>query len=134
MVARPEQIALIFAGVTFLLSGVSLVSLFMMLPNQLQSRITSNDRAGYGIAALGMMVGLFSVLFATKIFNPSIGIFDLSSYFAQITAMFSGALVFMGVTIALSDDITDPFLDSKNIKWLVGAVTVILLIIVLIVK
>jgi len=134
MFDRPEQIALIFTFATFLISGASLVSLFMMLPNPLQSRITHNDRAGYGIATMGMMVGLFSVLFATKVFSPSIGIFDLSSYFAQITAMFSGALVFMGVTIALPDEITDPFLDTKNVKWLVGVVALVLLILVFIVK
>jgi hypothetical protein len=134
MSPNPTQVAIIFAFVTFILSGAGLVSLFMMLPNEMQSRITQNDRAGWGITALGMLLCLLTVLLANKVFTPSIGIYDLSSYFAQISAMFAGALVFIGVTISLDDRITDPFLDQKNVKWLLLVVAIVIVILLLFVK
>lgn len=112
------NITMLFVLVSACLTGGVMLSLFMMLPNAIQSRITDRDRTGYGIIAVGVLLFGLAGCFATRLFNPMYGTFELASMFALVFGNVAGVPIFLGITIALPNEITDPFLDTKNIPWL----------------
>lgn len=127
------NVVMLFVLISACLTGGVMLSLFMLLPNTIQSRVTKQDRAGYGVLAIGVMLFGLAGCFATRLFNPMYGTFELASMFALVFGNASGVPIFLGITIAIDDKYTDPFLDTKNIPWLalwiailIGAASLIL--------
>lgn len=123
---NPINIKLLFAFASILISGGMIVALLMMLSNSVQKRVTKRDRAGYGITIIGLLLAGISGCFATGIFSPAYGTFDLSGMFTLIFANMAGVPLGLGITISLPDEITDPFLDTKNI-WKLAVTLAVLL-------
>jgi len=120
------NIVMLFVLVSASLSGGVMLATFMMLPNSIQSRVTYRDRVGYGIIAIGVILFGLAGCFATGIFNPRYGTFELASMFALVFGNSSGVPLFLGITIALPNEITDQFLDTKNIPWLALSIAVLI--------
>ncbi|GEM_PF-5935058 len=116
----------IFSGVAITIFAVGIISLFLMMPNSVQKRITKADTAGWGIAAFGALCLLACLLFCSGTVTPMYRTYDLSTFLAEIFACMAGAGLGLGIFIGLPDKITDPFLDQRNIWKLLIVLIVIL--------
>jgi hypothetical protein len=122
-----NNMVMLFVLVSACLSGGTLLALFMMLPNAIQKRVTKRDRVGYGIISIGVMLFALAGCFATRMFDPTWGTIELASMFALTFGNAAGVPLFLGITIALDDEITDPFLDTRNIPWLALWIAVLII-------
>ena len=120
------NIVMLFVLINAVLTGGGMLALLMMAPNEFQTSVTRRNRWGYGFTAFGILLFGLAGCFATGLFNPMYKTFDLSSMFALMAGNVSGMLIFLGITIALDDTVTDPFLDTKNIPWLALGIVVLI--------
>jgi hypothetical protein len=106
---------ILFPVVSIVVMFTCTIFLFMALPNAVQKKFTAQDRAGWGILILGILLAAVSYAFAVGALPHNIGSSDLSTALAMLVSPFAGLCLALGLVIAPPDKITDKILDQKNL-------------------
>ncbi|HLD51133.1 hypothetical protein A3K34_01575 [candidate division WWE3 bacterium RIFOXYC1_FULL_40_10] len=122
------SLSLLVALLSWLLSGVFHFCLLTWMPNAVQKKITEKNRVGAGFFFLGITLMIFAYLFSSGLLPVNYGIYQLGTSIGMVFAFFSGECTMVGGLIALPDKWTNPLLESKNTKYGMAVILVLMIL------